>query len=138
MKTFVLVSAWLIATAGCAKVTHEGDNERVSKLSPSGWCVARVLDSRETQNTSVLLDFDSGKCYAGAVHFKGTGIKIGLRWIADDTLEVRYPVGAVPEINASGGVIQCFSRRVRVVLTPENRGPNQALQRTPAAPPFRS
>jgi hypothetical protein len=116
MKILALFIGLMVLLTGCER-TSTGLAGRVAVLqSPAGWCVASVHESVEGQNTGVLLDFDDGRCGSGAVHFRGTGLKIGLRWIGPDTLEVEHPSNAVPQRNASGEMIQCGARKVRVVL----------------------
>lgn len=126
MKIFVISFGLMVLLAGCDR-TAVAPAGRVAVLqSPAGWCVASVHESVEAKNTGVLLDFDDGRCSSGAVYFRGTGLKIGLRWIGPDTLEVEHPSSAVPERNASGEIIQCGARKVRVVLLSRQREEKKA------------
>lgn len=107
-----------LALVGIALVTGAIAKAKIVErvVSPAGWCVASLHESPEGHNTSVILDFDNGRCGAGAVHFSGTGHPIHLRWLDAETLEVAHPEEVRAQRNASGEVIQCFKRKVRVVL----------------------
>jgi len=88
--------------------------------SPAGWCVASVIvfdASPRSSNTQVLLSFDDGRCGSGAVSFDRANVPITVRWVDATTLEVSYPKDLVPERNASGEFLQCFDRRVHVILS---------------------
>ena len=109
-----------VATAGCdGSPVSADDSERLVVVSPAGWCKAYVADFDFGEGTSqVLLSFDDGRCGSGAVSFRGRRVDLGLRWIDSTTLEVAYPRDVQPERNASGEVIQCLDRKVRVLLAP--------------------
>ena len=66
--------------------------------------------------TQVLLGFPNG-CGSGAVSAYRVGLRLELRWIDNDNLEVIHPPGTEFTRNASGDVIQCNDRRVRVHLS---------------------
>jgi hypothetical protein len=66
--------------------------------------------------TQVMLDFPEEGCGSGAVAAPGIGHGLKLRWLTPDTLEVRHPIGLELTRNASGEILQCNHRKVRVVL----------------------
>jgi len=87
--------------------------------SPEGWCVACVVEADyggDVRMTQVMLDFPEERCGSGAVAATGIGHGLKLRWLTPDTLEVRHPVGLELSRNASGEILQCGQRRVRVAL----------------------
>ena len=89
--------------------------------SPSGAFDAWIVESgygRDDGTTQVMLSFRDRNCGAGAVAAVGVDLGLELRWIDDTTLEVRHPKTIVPIRNASGETVQCYERKVKVVLTP--------------------
>lgn len=115
----VLCAATLLA---CSKEPPAfSTREHSSVESPSGWCVASIVDfggrGKSGSNTQVLLMFDGGKCSAGAVNFEGAGVPLELRWMDAATLEVRYPKGSKFTRNGSGEILQCSDRKVHVILS---------------------
>jgi hypothetical protein len=66
--------------------------------------------------TQVMLDFPEERCGSGAVATAGIGHGLNLRWLTPDTLEVRHPTGLKLSRNASGEILQCGRRKVRVVV----------------------
>ena len=103
--------------------------------SPAGWCVASLMEAPGAEHTTVLLEFDGGRCGAGAVYFDGGRHGIELRWRDAQTLEVLHPEGVRAHRNASGEVLQCFNRKVRVVLV--SRPPEGKKEAGPPAQPGR-
>src|ERR1700694_5546719 len=119
MKWFLAV-VLLVVFAGCRR--HAGDmttREWSRVKSPEGWCEASVVefDWPSRANTQILLAFDGGRCGAGAVTFDGSHSDLELRWSDATTLEVRYPKQLTPTRNPSGEYIQCFDRKVHVILS---------------------
>jgi hypothetical protein len=87
--------------------------------SPAGWVEAYIVESTfdaDDQNTQVLLSFDEGRCGSGAVSALGTDHGLELRWIDATTLEVQHPQALEMTRNASGEILQCGNRKVRVLL----------------------
>ncbi len=117
----MLLSVVLSACSEAHRGLPTGGVRTLSEIrSPAGWCVASTVEmdaGEDSQNTQVLLAFDGG-CGSGAVAFDGLNIGLQLQWLDGTTLEVRHPQSASPTRNASGEVIQCLERKVRVVLTP--------------------
>jgi len=113
-----------LAACSCREQLDSGFSTRntVEVTSPAGWCTASVVETTyehpSSQVTQVLLSFDGGACGSGAASSTGTGLGLQLRWLDDTTLEVRHPASTPMTRNASGDVLQCRSRRVRVVLIP--------------------
>src|SRR2546425_477025 len=115
------VIAILATLLACSKSQPAFNTRELSHVaSPAGWCVASVVvfdGSPASSNTQVLLSFDGGKCGSGAVSFDRADVPLELRWVDATTLEVRYPKDATPVRNASGEFLQCFDRRVHVILS---------------------
>ena len=110
----------------CSEARRDSPTAGVRTLSeirsPAGWCVASTVEidaGKGSQNTQVFLAFDGG-CGAGAVAFDGLNLGLQLRWLDDTSLEVGHPQSASPTRNANGEIIQCFKRKVRVILTPQH------------------
>src|SRR5690242_7917346 len=87
--------------------------------SPDGAVNASVFEHTGDAGeiTQVLLGFPNG-CGSGAVAAYRVGLRLELRWIDNDNLEVIHPPGVQFTQNASGDVIQCRDRKVRVHLSP--------------------
>jgi len=114
----LLVMGIIVPIASCAR--DWSTREVAAATSPAGWCVARVVESRygsSGSNTQVVLDFDGG-CGSGAVAADGVNHALKLRWIDDSTLQIEHPKALVLTRNASGEILQCYDRKVRVVLRP--------------------
>ena len=123
MTRFAVMLAVVFALGACWKPQPPpvSTRELSRVVSPAGWCVASVVvfeDSTTISNTQILLSFDGGRCGSGAVYFDGGDVPLELRWIDAATLEVRCPAGASFRRNASGEVIQCWDRKVQVIVSP--------------------
>jgi hypothetical protein len=113
----IVIAAALFA---CSKSPQWKTRELQRVTSPAGWCVASVIvfdGSSRSSNTQVFLSFDGGKCGSGAVSFDRADVPLTLRWVDATTLEVAYPKDLVPTRNASGEFLQCFDRKVHVILS---------------------
>jgi hypothetical protein len=103
-----------------AWLSCSGDENRA--VSPEGWCIACVVESDYgdgARMTQVMLDFPEERCGSGAVAASGSGHGLKLRWLGPDTIEIRHPAGLELSRNASGDILQCGRRKVRVVLASE-------------------
>jgi hypothetical protein len=112
------------AATSCSPRTAELScaSESSRTPSPEGWAIACVVEADYEEGeamTQVMLDFPEERCGSGAVAASGSGYGLRLRWLTPDTLEVRHPAGLTLERNASGEILQCGSRKVRVVLAAE-------------------
>jgi hypothetical protein len=113
--------AIFVSLFACSKAPPAFTTREISHVaSPAGGCVASVVvfdGSPGGSNTQVLLSFDGGKCGSGAVSFDRADVPLELRWLDATTLEVRHPKDATPIRNASGEFLQCFDRKVHVILS---------------------
>lgn len=104
---------------GCPSQSNGKVREVMKTASPSGDVVAQIVEIErgpESSNTQVILSFDGGRCGSGAVSTNGIRVGLSTRWVDDRTLEVTYPKGRAMERNASGEILQCRDRMVRVLL----------------------
>ena len=90
--------------------------------SPDGSVEASVFERSGDAGmiTEVLLAFANG-CGSGTVSAYRLGLKLELRWIDNENLEVIHPPGVEFRRNASGETIQCKNQRVRVQLVARAR-----------------
>jgi len=72
--------------------------------------------------TQVMLEFDGLGCGIGSASWYEYDIGVGLHWVDTETLEVTYPDGKLYSHNASGDLVGCFDRSVRVVMAPRRSG----------------
>ena len=116
---------------GCALVLSacSGSDESVDPieeygrtLSPDGDVSAYVYhyDSSNGGLTQVSLDFVglSIGCGAGSAAWHEYDLGVALRWVDSEILEVTYPEGKPYRHNASGDLLGCMDRAVRVVMVP--------------------
>jgi hypothetical protein len=111
-----------LVVSGCQRSgdSYEPIEEYARTLSPDGEVIASVYhyDSPTGGLTQVSLDFDGLGCGAGSAAWYEYDIGVELRWIDAGTLEVSYPDGKSYQHNASGDLLGCYDRVVRVVMVP--------------------
>lgn len=96
--------------------------DHVTVSSPDGSIEARVYEIVGDENaalTQLMLSFKNSGCGSGAVSWYENDLDVSLRWIDDQTLEVRYPGVVEAARNPSGEVITCLDQKVRVLLKPQ-------------------
>jgi len=115
----------IVCTLIVGACTRSGDGygpiaEYARALSPDSEVSAYVYhyDSPTGGLTQVSLDFVGLGCGSGSAAWYEYDIGIELRWIDTGTLEVTYPDGKRYQHNASGDLLGCFDRGVRVVMVP--------------------
>ncbi len=90
-------------------------------VSPSKSCEATVETNEwpDNKNTQVRLNFSNHEedCASTAVWFDGLHSNVEVHWPGATTLEVRYSKGISPNRDSSGELIQCYDRKIRVVLS---------------------
>ena len=99
---------------------HSSIEEYAHALSPDAEVSAHVYhyDSPTGGLTQVMLDFVGRGCGSGSASWYDYDIDVELRWIDSATLEVSYPYGIRFRHNASGDLLGCLDRLVRVVMAP--------------------
>jgi len=121
LRVSVLLLSVLVVAA-CSRATDEQSqiDTYAHALSPDGEVSALVYhyDSANGGLTQVSLDFVDTGCGAGSAAWYEYDIGIHLRWIDAGTLEVTYPDDKRYEHNASGDLLGCYDRAVRVVMVP--------------------
>jgi hypothetical protein len=91
-------------------------------MSPSKSYEATVETNEwpDNKNTQVRLSFNNHEEDCGtpaAVWFDGLHSDVEVHWIDVTTLEVRFSKGISPNRASSGELIQCYDRKIRVVLS---------------------
>lgn len=116
----VLVCALTVSSCTRSSDGYGPIEEYARILSPDGEVSAYVYhyDSPTGGLTQVGLDFVGLGCGSGSASWYEYDIGVELRWIDAMTLEVIYPGGKDYEHNASGDLLGCFDRGVRVVMVP--------------------
>lgn len=102
--------------------------------SPNGdiRAYAYEFNNENGELTQVVLQFPRG-CGSGSAAAYASNLNLELRWIDNENLEVRHPEGVIFQHNASGETLQCFDRKVRVILVPRKsrtQPSNKAMQPT--------
>ena len=118
--SYVILSAILLM--GCQPPDEpEIETAQYGRIaSPNGEMEAYVYETgSETDGlTQVIIEFYPGECGAGTASAYRSGLEYELRWIDDENLEVSHPPGIEIRHNASGEVLACLERTVRVHLRP--------------------
>ena len=125
----VLAVATLVGVLAVGACTRDDDGygpieEYARVLSPDGEVSAYVYhyDSPSGGLTQVSLDFVGLGCGSGSAAWYEYDLGVDLRWIDATTLEVNYPAGKTFEHNASGDLLGCYDRGVRIVMVPRGSG----------------
>ena len=113
----LLVCAPLLAMIACGTdvppaITHYGHT-----TSPDGVIEAHAYEHTTDAGelTQVMLAFPEA-CRSGAVAAYRVGLSLTLKWRDNENLEVHHPARIAFQRNASGEVLQCGKRKVRVHL----------------------
>lgn len=121
----------IVCTLVVGACTRSGDGygpieEYARALSPDSDVIASVhhYDSSTGGLTQVGLEFVGLGCGFGSAAWYDYDIGIELRWIGARTLEVSYPDGKRYQHNASGDLLGCLDRLVRVVMVPRRTTEN--------------
>jgi len=111
----IFVAAAVAGTTGCIPQSEPLEYGRTR--SPNGLLEAYVYELAQPNGgiTQIMINF-SPVCGVGSVSTDGLKLKLELRWIDDENLMVIHPPGVELEHNASGEVLQCRDKKVRVHL----------------------
>lgn len=132
----IAVLVCVLTVSGCTR-SDDGYGpieEYAHALSPDGEVSAYVYhyDSLSGGLTQVMLDFVGLGCGSGSAAWNNYDIGVELRWIDAGTLEVIHPGGKDYDHNASGDLLGCYDRGVRVIMVP--RGVTKLAGRSYTAP----
>jgi hypothetical protein len=91
-------------------------------MAPSKSCEATVETNEwpDNKNTQVRLNFNNHEEDCGtpvAVWFDGLHSDLEVHWMGATILDVRYPKNISPNRDSSGELIQCYDRKIHVVLS---------------------
>jgi len=114
---FSLGAVAVLFIAGCSDQSLPAITEYAHVRSPDGTVSAFAYEygTEERGLTQVMLQFP-GDCGAGSAAAYRSGLELELRWLDDENLQVLHPPGVEFQHNASGDVLRCFDRKVRVRL----------------------